>query len=676
MTDPRSRNLRGSEDGDLPDSFLTVLRRRGGWVIAGLVVGILLAAGYRQLKPPTYISTASVSLRAVTTDPFTANPGDVSKAFSMQTERAIAHSAVVATRVQKLVPTDRSTRDLLADLSVTNPANTQILKMAYRSGSPEAAQAGANAFANAYLAYRLAKTTDQVAKTVNNLQISITAQQQRIDRLVTKLAKATPAQTQAINNQLGTVLGTVTSAQQQVDALKALDTTPGYVTQAGSTSIAAGRSPVLPLIAGALVGLVGGLIAARLREAGDSRVWRVSEAADLLASPALSTRPLVLNHGGRGPNSAPVLDDLSPDQAEGFRTVALILLHRTSYDAGTQSLAVLSPRARDGRTQVTARLALAFADLGRNVLAVSADFVRPGLGRFFAIPESPGLVEKVDDQVRLELDAPPLPDHPRLTIVPSGDASVGRTSLLAELDRLGDLLGRQRRGGRVVFVDTPALFEAADTLVLAETLDAALVVVSIGRTTRAEMRRMRLTLNSFDVPIVGVVPVRAQSRWRLPSWPGRRRGKSAQDPVTSGIDGDLPNNGVELSAPVPASGAAQPPESQVARNLKKPQSLRVSAGIDAEPAPAGRNRGSAGGDDEAPPEDRGALGAVADEQYPTVESAASFGSAGAEPGHEQAAERRRDPSRRLRNARSRAGRRVMPAPSRYDRIDRAAVRRR
>lgn len=506
MTQPASRSDGVDDDERGRDSFLVVLRRRAPWVLVLTVLGVLAAAGYSRAQAAVYTSTASVSLRAVVVDPFN-NTVDVTKTISMQNELVISHSVVVAEKVQTALHTNRTTRDLLRHLVVVNPANTQILSMSFSANTPKQAQSGANAFANSYLAYRKSVATATVGRIVNNLEVGITANQQRRDAITTRLGRTlTAAQKQVLNNEFATVLTNISTTQQQVNTYKALDTTPGQVTQPGSQPSSGGHSTASLLLSGGLLGLLLGLIAARTREATDTRIWRISEAGHLLGAVALTgpstDRPLAI---GRGAWKASGRD---APQADGFRSMAVFLVRRLASADGLRSVAVVSPRRGDGRSEVTIRMSIATAELGVPVTALSADFLRPGLDRFFGEPAKCVTAQVLQDAVPIRTAVHKVAAPAGLSVLPSGNPRGGRRDVVARLSSLGRVIAAEPALGEVVMVDTPAFFEVADALVISSGLDAAIVVVSIGRTQRADLSRLRYTMESFGTPVLGFVPVR------------------------------------------------------------------------------------------------------------------------------------------------------------------------
>lgn len=133
-----------------------------GGALAGLVIGVLLTF----VITPTYVSSAEVLVSALSTDTGPVANGRSVGAVNLDTEVQIASSLEVADVANEDIAGSDDPRELLKHLSVTVPANTAVLVFSFSASTPEEAQAGADAFANAYLGNRKAVEDDTVAAQV------------------------------------------------------------------------------------------------------------------------------------------------------------------------------------------------------------------------------------------------------------------------------------------------------------------------------------------------------------------------------------------------------------------------------------------------------------------------------------------------------------------------------
>lgn len=482
--------------------WLSALRRRWAWPVVGIVLGLLAALGYQRVAKPDYQASTQVVVRAVVADPFGVNATDPSKSLSMPTEQEIAGSTSVATRAVALLHTTDTPKTLLKHLSVSTPASTQVLSFRYSAPTAAAAAHGANAFAAAYLAERasrVAATVRHMATALNRQAHALTV---RRDQLTTAIAgevgadhDADVAERSQINSELATL------ATQQTE-LSGLDQTPGYVSASASAPAhRSGPSTTLLAAAGGLIGLLVGLVLGQLRDSTDDRVRAADEVAEALGGVrVLGDQPVRARPDAR---SGELVGETG--QAIGLQ----LLASRDQY----RCLLVLSGRPGAGRTMVAAALAAAVAEMGRRVVVASADFAREtrhgasswGLHRMFGLPATPGLAEQLRGA---RPAAAALPDLPGLLVVASGDAGSDRAVLARHGEQFAASVARWRAESDLVLIDTPPLLSTADALAAAPAADAGLLIVSLGRTTRTELRRCRTTLETLGLPLVGAVLVR------------------------------------------------------------------------------------------------------------------------------------------------------------------------
>jgi capsular polysaccharide biosynthesis protein len=130
--------------------YLAVFRRRLVVILAVTLLGAAAAAAYSFRRTPVYESSASVLVRAITTNAF--DPGSrVDQQLNMFNQRQLAQSEPVAAVAAKSLRTTATPGQLLGHVKVEVPANSQILRVRYRDTVPLTAQRGADAFARAYL---------------------------------------------------------------------------------------------------------------------------------------------------------------------------------------------------------------------------------------------------------------------------------------------------------------------------------------------------------------------------------------------------------------------------------------------------------------------------------------------------------------------------------------------
>jgi len=168
-----------------------------------------------------------------------------------------------------------------------------------------------------------------------------------------------------------------------------------------------------------------------------------------------------------------------PLLVEQFRSLAATL-HRAQSERHLKSVTLTSPSPGDGKTHVAVNLALTLSDsYRRRVLLIDADLRRPSLHVMFRVPNTRGL----SDALKAEADEPvaAVRISETLTLLPAGRP---------ERSPLGGLSsGRMKRivaDGVFrfdwVIVDSPPVGVLADARLVAETVDAVILVIRAGVT--------------------------------------------------------------------------------------------------------------------------------------------------------------------------------------------------
>ncbi len=239
----------------LGDIGATLVRRWRSGMAAFLLV--LAAAGALGVVwPVSYSATAVVAVSPLALDP----NGTRQVELNIATERVIVRSRQVATAAAESLGPDVDPGDLQSRTTVTIPQDSDALEISVSASSPEAASDAANAFAEAYLAYR----SDESADFAANVSQGIEAQ---IDTLLASLTKSTSVATRALVQQQ------VADLRSQKSALTGTGISPGAIVSRAVTP-ASPSSPGLALFiaAGIAAATLAGFSMALLAEHLDTKV--------------------------------------------------------------------------------------------------------------------------------------------------------------------------------------------------------------------------------------------------------------------------------------------------------------------------------------------------------------------------------------------------------------------
>ena len=186
---------------------------------------------------------------------------------------------------------------------------------------------------------------------------------------------------------------------------------------------------------------------------------------------------------------------------EALRGVRLNLLHE--YGPGPVVLTISSPGSGDGKSFLSANLALAFADGGHRTLLVDGDIRRGVLHRRFNANRQPGLVDFLLAQTGREQIVQQTP-YPRLALIGGGTRTHRGPEVLGS-PAMAQLFTELRGQYDVILVDTPPLTAGVDPFILGTVTGAMLMVLRTGHSHRDVAGAKLEVLDRLSIRLLGAV---------------------------------------------------------------------------------------------------------------------------------------------------------------------------
>ena len=261
--------------------------------------------------------------------------------------------------------------------------------------------------------------------------------------------------------------------------------------------VAPSRNTAPRMVLFAIVGsLAFGIGLALLIDRLDRRIRYTEQATSELGLPIAGAVPRIPARG---------INEQSPEQVmhfvEAFRSLRMHVLH--SAASRPIRLAVTSAAPGDGKSLVSANLALSFADAGLRTVLVDGDMRRGTLHRLFGMPLAGGLTEYLSgDMESTALIRPTTHEH--LAFISSGKRHSRSPELLAR-PRLQQLIHELTTAFDVVIIDTPPLAAGIDGYALSAAAGEALMVLRLGQTVRRLVSAKLAVLDRLPVNVLGAV---------------------------------------------------------------------------------------------------------------------------------------------------------------------------
>ncbi len=179
-------------------------------------------------------------------------------------------------------------------------------------------------------------------------------------------------------------------------------------------------------------------------------------------------------------------------------------LQFTVIDKELETILVTSTNASEGKSFISANLAISFAQAGKRVLLVDCDLRKGRLHRLFGIPNTSGLSNLLTGDLRNVGKYVRATKVKNLDLITCGTYPPNPSELLASQKnkRLVKVLSDHYD---IVIFDGAPVGGLTDSVILASLVDETLLVVKDGNTAKGDLIAARDALNKVGARVAGVV---------------------------------------------------------------------------------------------------------------------------------------------------------------------------
>jgi capsular exopolysaccharide synthesis family protein len=205
--------------------------------------------------------------------------------------------------------------------------------------------------------------------------------------------------------------------------------------------------------------------------------------------------------------------------AETYRTLRTNIEFVT-VEKGDKTMMVTSSTSGEGKSTVTANLAMTMTQLGKRTLLVDSDLRKPTVARMFGLDKEPGLAEVivgnyewrevirtvtdiVTGGIGME-DLMKTQGISNLHIITSGAIPPNPAELLNSGNMM-EFIKEVSEVYDIVLFDAPPVLHVTDAVILGKKVDGVLVIYKAGDIPRTSLKRTVNLLNSVEVDILGIV---------------------------------------------------------------------------------------------------------------------------------------------------------------------------
>ena len=276
-------------------------------------------------------------------------------------------------------------------------------------------------------------------------------------------------------------------------------------------------APVWPskaklLASGLMLGLLAGFGVGLLAEFTDRRLRDPEEVEAIAQAPVLAHIKGLKAAGKRNRRIAQIGSPISPtistyhfprgSDSETFRVIRTSLL-LLAKDPSKKLFLVTSPSPGDGKSTITANLAVSLAQAGKKVCLIDADMRRPTVAGLFGCNRSPGLSDLIEGSEVLD-DCLHETEQSGLKVCPAGSRTSAPAELL-ESTAFNLFCERIRESFDVVLIDSPPLLAVADPAILSRNTDGCLLALRIENSRRSMVQAAVNVLRDQQVDVDAVI---------------------------------------------------------------------------------------------------------------------------------------------------------------------------
>ncbi len=459
-----------------------------------------------------YSASTEILLRARSTDGSLSGVSERVEGPVLESEVRIIEGAGMQAAVSKTLGFSQPANSVFAEANLG--ASTVTITVIDKD--PGKAAKIANAFGEQYIADR----RDRSVADLNRLSDELTTRIEKFDKeilaLGAKIANADTGETDVVTDEAFNALRSRAANlvrrreafEGRIDALSVDASLKTGGAQVLVPAVPAEKpfspTPVRSIAIGMLGGLILGLALAFGRDILDQRI-RTRQ--DLLAgspgSPLLAAIPKISRASRRQQQQKGVLAGVPKEATESYRSLRAALA-MTGADRRFKTVAVTSAGSGHGSTTTIVHLAQSMSQAGMSVLVVDADMRHPNVHRLFGLPNDVGLSTVLSGVSGISAAAHTLVAEADLTVLTSGPVPANAGELIAS-ERAASVFNAVRQHFDVVLIDTPAVSDVADSLSVAEHVDAIVLVVGAGKANVPQVSEAIAQLSRPPARLIGLV---------------------------------------------------------------------------------------------------------------------------------------------------------------------------
>lgn len=189
--------------------------------------------------------------------------------------------------------------------------------------------------------------------------------------------------------------------------------------------------------------------------------------------------------------------------SEAFRTLRTNIQF-SSIDKPIRSMVITSSGPREGKSTVSANIAVTIAQAEKRVLLIDCDLRKPTLHKHFQMSSLKGLTNILVENAKHTDVLYDFADIPGLNVIGSGPIPPNPAELLGS-NKMKKFIKDMEKEYDMVILDTPPIGLVTDSALLSTIVDGTILVCSVEEADINAAQRAKKLLDKVNANILGVV---------------------------------------------------------------------------------------------------------------------------------------------------------------------------
>ena len=486
---------------------------KGKWIII-LCTLLLLAVGLALIftLQPLYEATSKILIveKNISSEVLGQYVPEYSgsREVNFQTQIEILNSRQFREEVIKRLTLNIKPDELENSISVSRITGTNIVGVSIQDNDPQLAADIANLLSEVYIKWASDNYQQDIKKLLKEINAKVIDSKEKLDATSEEIAKLEVSGKdipESLRKELEMYSTMYVMQSENYENLRMNEVVGDSFATVIETAVVP-EGPVKPnkklyLAASFFIGLLLGCGVILLKEFLDNTIKTTSDVKRYYGLNVISQIAYDKTYDS-GSRELIVLNEPSSTVSESIRELRTNLGY-FNITRKNKLIGITSAQLEEGKSFISANLAITLAQSGTKTLLINADFRKPVIHKYFNFDNTSGITSiltgysKLSEEImRTEIE--------NLHFLASGPVPPNPAELL-ESDLMGKMLDTLSDKYDHIIVDNPPIVPVTDLVILAKKLDAIFIVARVGKVSKAMAHLAMEKIEMVKNKVLGVV---------------------------------------------------------------------------------------------------------------------------------------------------------------------------